>query len=302
MKHVFHPRARQLLLLLVFAVLVSLGGTVALAGHLPAALPTVDSSLTASVMNPDNGHYYALFISEGISWSDANEQAIATNLNDCQGYLATVTSAKENDFLADNLGEEIVASGYGFWLGGYQDPGVEPATDGWKWVTGEPWSYSNWAPGEPNDSGGPASEQYLDIFGLVDLGVGIWNDENHLPNIRGYIVECDPPLHIQIDIKPGSWPNSINLGSSGVVPVAVLTTDDFDVGTLDPSTVLFAGAAPVRWATEDVDSDGDMDLIFHFKTQELDLKQHSTQATLIGQTFDGQGIQGTDSVNIVSRN
>jgi hypothetical protein len=102
-----------------------------------------------------------------------------------------------------------------------------------------------------------------------------------------------------IDIKPGSDPNSINLNSRGVVPVAVLTTDDFDATTVDPVTVLFAGASPLRWAMEDVDGDGDMDLLFHFKTQELGLDENSTEAILTGSTFGGQPIQGTDTVNIV---
>ena len=62
---------------------------------------------------------------------------------------------------------------------------------------------------------------------------------------------------VDIDIKPGSDPNSINLKSKGVVPVAVLTTPDFDAATVDPATVEFAGASPVRWTMEDVDGDTD---------------------------------------------
>jgi parallel beta-helix repeat protein len=111
---------------------------------------------------------------------------------------------------------------------------------------------------------------------------------------------CAPPvIEVTMDIKPGSDPNSINLGSKGVVPVAVLSTDDFDASTVDPATVLFADAAPLRWTQEDVDGDGDMDLLFHFKVQELSLDATSTEATLTGETFDEAQIQGMDTVNIV---
>jgi hypothetical protein len=106
-------------------------------------------------------------------------------------------------------------------------------------------------------------------------------------------------VQVDIDIKPGSDPNSINLGSRGRVPVAVLTTSTFDATTVDPDSVQFAGAAPVRWALEDVDGDGDTDLVFHFKTQELNLDGSSTVATLAGQTSGGQPILGTAAVNIV---
>jgi len=117
----------------------------------------------------------------------------------------------------------------------------------------------------------------------------------------GYATAAPPVLEVEIDIKPGSDPNSINLKSRGVVPVAVLTTDDFDATTVDPSMVEFAGATPMRWAWEDVDGDGDKDLLFHFKTQELNLDENSTEAILTGDTTDGRHIQGTDAVNIVPK-
>jgi len=104
-----------------------------------------------------------------------------------------------------------------------------------------------------------------------------------------------------IDIKPGSDPNSINLKSKGVVPVAVLTTDLFDAATVDPTTVEFAGASPVRWVMEDVDGDGDLDMLFHFSTQELVLDAFSTEAYLTGEATGGVLFGGVDSVNIVGK-
>jgi hypothetical protein len=117
----------------------------------------------------------------------------------------------------------------------------------------------------------------------------------------GFEITSSALTIVFIDIKPGSCPNSINLKSKGVVPVAVLTTDTFDATTVDPGTVLFAGASPVRWTIEDVDDDGDLDLLFHFKIQELNLDENSTEATFTGATYGGEDVEGSgwNSVNIV---
>lgn len=113
------------------------------------------------------------------------------------------------------------------------------------------------------------------------------------------VTGCLTIIEVKLDIKPGSYPNSINLKSRGKVPVAVLTSEDFDASTVNPETVEFADASPVRTTLEDVDSDGDMDMLFHFNTQDLNLDENSTEATLTGTTYGGQPIQGTDTVNIV---
>ena len=110
-----------------------------------------------------------------------------------------------------------------------------------------------------------------------------------------------PPLDVVIDIKPWSDPNSINLKNKGVIPVAILTTDEFDAAMVDPDTVLFAGAAPVHYAMEDVDNDGDMDMILHFNTQETDIMPGDTEATLTAQTYDGKAFFGTDSVRTIPK-
>ncbi len=73
------------------------------------------------------------------------------------------------------------------------------------------------------------------------------------------------------------------------------------VSTVDPATVEFAGASPIHRAMEDVDGDGNIDLLFRFDTQDLNLTEESTEATLTGMTKDEIDIQGTDSVNIVPK-
>jgi len=107
-------------------------------------------------------------------------------------------------------------------------------------------------------------------------------------------------ITVAIDIKPGSDPNSINPRNRGVIPVAILTTDTFDATTVDPTTVRFGvtgtEAAPVQTALEDVDGDGDTDMILHFNTQETGIVCGDTSASLTGETFGGQAIQGSDSI------
>jgi hypothetical protein len=108
-----------------------------------------------------------------------------------------------------------------------------------------------------------------------------------------------PALEVIIDIKPGGNQNNINLKSKGVVPVAVLTADGFFADTIDPDTVLFAGASPKHWSLQDVDDDGDVDVIFHSRTQEIALDQDSTEATLTAQLSTGEEVFGTNGVRIV---
>ena len=117
--------------------------------------------------------------------------------------------------------------------------------------------------------------------------------------VVAFVLVALPCVAQQLDIKPGSDPNSINLKSKGVVPVAVLGDVSFDVAIIDPATVVFAGASPLRWAMEDVNGDGYMDMVFHFKTQKLQLQESDTTATLSGQTKDGNNFSCFDSVRIV---
>lgn len=111
---------------------------------------------------------------------------------------------------------------------------------------------------------------------------------------------------VLIDIKPGSYPNSINLGSNGVVPVAILTTTDFDAATVNPLTVELAGST-VRLkgksgnvgSLEDVDGDDDLDLVVQVCTDALELSSGDTEAILTAFTYSGLPITGSDSVRIV---
>lgn len=108
-----------------------------------------------------------------------------------------------------------------------------------------------------------------------------------------------------IDIKPGSYPNSINPNSRGNIPVAVLTNGSFYANAVNPDTIVFLDATPVKWIMEDVDNDGDMDLILHFKTQELNFSllvdegDDYPYAYLYGETYDEKLFYGKDTINLV---
>jgi hypothetical protein len=109
-----------------------------------------------------------------------------------------------------------------------------------------------------------------------------------------------PAGTVVIDIKPGSATNPVNLRSSGVIPVAILTTPSFDATTVDVSAVRFGPGNAVeahgRGHVEDVDGDGDLDLLLHFRTAEAAIPCGATSATLTG-----TGISGTDVVTTICK-
>lgn len=72
---------------------------------------------------------------------------------------------------------------------------------------------------------------------------------------------------VDIDVKPDSETDVANLAANGMLPVVIYTTADFDASTVDVRTVTFAGAYVVQNALEDVDGDGDLDLVLHFRLQ-----------------------------------
>jgi hypothetical protein len=154
----------------------------------------------------------------------------------------------------------------------------------------------------------PANPDRL-YHGLIDE-VSLYNraltaDEIHAIFDEGSAAKCKDSdvTEVQIDIKPGSSPNSINPKSNGVIPVALLTTETFDVTTVDPLSVHFgpkgAKEAHNKGHIEDVNHDGEPDLVLHFKTQATGIKCGDTSASLTGETFDGNPIQGSDAIKTV---
>lgn len=128
----------------------------------------------------------------------------------------------------------------------------------------------------------------------------------------------DDLVHVDIDVKPGSDPNSVNLASQGLIAVAILTTNTFDASLVDTSSVVFAGAHAVHSALEDTDGDGDLDLVLHFEIQEtnladlyaqlladdlnedgvLDSNRQTATVSLTGQTATDEYFEGIDELDL----
>lgn len=139
-----------------------------------------------------NGHTYETVRSASrVTWEQARDLAVGMG-----GHLATLTSASEDAFVFGLVSTDASlwnANTFGGpWLGGYQpDPTGTAPDQGWVWVTGEQWSFTNWSPGEPGDQGwlgGP--ESYLQYR---DFGGG-WNDFTNDGNATySFVVEYSIP-------------------------------------------------------------------------------------------------------------
>ena len=132
-----------------------------------------------------NGHYYLpVHATTPVSWEDA-----FTNAEALGGYLATITSAEENAFVFGLINSpEYWFGELGPLLGGYQPPGSPEPAGGWTWVSGEPWDYTNWAGGQPDNGGEP--EDCIHFWNGPT-----WNDKRKSDrSFVGYVVEksCTP--------------------------------------------------------------------------------------------------------------
>lgn len=121
-----------------------------------------------------------------------------------------------------------------------------------------------------------------------------------------YAQDMHDHVQVAIDVKPGSYPNTIIIRRGVEVPVAVLGSASFDVEAVQAETVRFgpmhqhdAGATALRWAFEDVNDDGYVDLVFHFKAKETGLQAGDTEACLHGTLDDGQHFCGHDTVKVI---
>ena len=168
---------------------------------------TASATPTGAAYNSENGHYYRAVSATDIRWDDARAAAKseAQKFNGLTGYLVNITTAQENDFVANKVSVNA-------WTGG-SDSGTERV---WKWMDGPEagqtytcqtfgvggtgaegtidgvvcteQSYLNWDFGEPNQYNG-TNEDYMHVYG-TGAKKGSWNDYViNNSNVDAYIIE-----------------------------------------------------------------------------------------------------------------
>jgi hypothetical protein len=130
------------------------------------------------------------------------------------------------------------------------------------------------------------------------------NDPDLTNNVATTSLEVFKP--VTIDVAPGDATNVVNLTRGGNVAIAILTTADFDAATVDVSTLCFGDAdAPAERSCverhgaghlQDVDRDGDRDLLLHYLVSEVGIDADDSRACVKGRTLSGTGVFGCDAV------
>ena len=107
-------------------------------------------------------------------------------------------------------------------------------------------------------------------------------------------------------IKPGGQTNTINPKSSGKIPVAILSTPNFNAPSEVDRTLLTFGStgdelSPVSCNKrgEDINGDGLRDLVCHFKTKLTGFKFGDTEGILKGRTLGGVPLEARDVVRVL---
>lgn len=201
-----------------------------LAGCVPAR-----AGCPAGAVKWNNGHCYEAVLAPGVSWDQAQDDCVARG-----GHLATITSAEENAFVFSLVSGnpsfwylDGYGNGLGPWLGGYQTSGSAGPGQGWRWVTGEPFAYTNWETDQPGDMSGLEQDR-LRFFRKGGLIGDRWDDsESNNPQAhrRGYIFESDSEITGYVQDGYGHKLGGVEVTLLAVSPAgpttqAVTITDD----------------------------------------------------------------------------
>ena len=137
-----------------------------------------------------NGHWYELHAADGRHWHEWRDTAVGLG-----AYLATITSSAENASVCGSVLASLPSSSFGgnVFLGGFQGPDdAEP--NEFRWVTGEPFDYRNFGPGNPGDSFWCGGEDFIAMWGPLGAGENggyqcKWNDVGDCGELFGAVFE-----------------------------------------------------------------------------------------------------------------
>jgi len=144
-----------------------------LAGFSPVVSAAV---LTGPITNPANGHQYYLL--EQDTWTNSEAEAVTLG-----GHLATINDAAENQWVYDTFAN-FGSTDRNLWIG-FDDVASEGS---FVWSSGEPVTFTKWAPGQPNNTGG--NEDYAhfwapSVVAVLGIDEGSWNDNDNLADTTG---------------------------------------------------------------------------------------------------------------------
>lgn len=119
-------------------------------------------------------------------------------------------------------------------------------------------------------------------------------------------------ITVAIDVRPTTEVNAIVLHSGGVVPVALLAEPGFDPSSIDPASLAFGPpsgpftvpihdlslACTLEDHLQDVDADGDLDLVTHYRVRDLGFTAGDTEGCLSGALLSGPSFVGCDHVEV----
>ena len=115
-----------------------------------------------------------------------------------------------------------------------------------------------------------------------------------------------PVQHINIDIKPGSAERApVNPKAKGTVPVALLSSKDFNAADVDPVSLSFGATGDEKSLRrcgkegEDVNGDGLRDLVCHFDNEVAKFQRGDTVGVVKGKTKSGKAIEGRGDLKVV---
>ncbi|MHC4265331.1 MAG: integrin alpha [Planctomycetota bacterium] len=159
--------------------------------------------------------------------------------------------------------------------------------------------------------------------GFADLAVSaFYDDDGGIDKGAVWILFLSRLEFVNIDIKPTSCPNPLNVKSKGKLPVAILGSEDLDVYDIDAVSVRLEGVEAIRSSYEDVASpaidindcncttdgpDGHVDLTLKFPTEDIvdaigeinDVNEFILK--LDGLLYDNTIIEGYDCVKTVGK-